>query len=124
MTTIDTTTKTRLQWLAGELQKLYDNGWLRYDGEPVFRGAQQELADLIATAQAPTEAAPQIVQTVMTEEQVRTALAALLDLSPAVSAEVVAAIRDEIERSDATVLAAVAETRADVLAAVTQPAAQ
>jgi len=111
MTTIDNNTKTRLQWLAGELQKLYDNGWLRYDGEPVFRGAQQELADIITTAREPAEVAPQIVQTVMTEEQIERVLSAI-------PAGVEGAVAVHIEQSDVAVLAAIAETRAEVLAAV------
>lgn len=107
-TTIDNNTKTRLQWLAGELRKLYDNGWLRYDGEPVFRGAQQELDDIIGTAQAPADVAPTIVQTVMSEEQIERVLSAI-------PAGVEAAVAVHLEQSDVAIMAALAGTRADLL---------
>jgi hypothetical protein len=118
--------KDRLIYIADALQKLQDNLWVRSDGETIFMGAKNELADVIATYSEPQAPAPVVEYKALTGDD----LAALKgDIATEVRAQVasdldsakqgiVAAIGAESEQSDVTVLAAIAATRTDVLAAV------
>lgn len=138
MTIIDTATKDRLQWLQEQLTRIFDNGWVRLDGETVFRSARQELDDIVATATPPQAVAP--VLAVMKADQVEALVDAAVarveaargdmlalvgeklddsrELAAKATANVAALIRADIEGSDVEVLDAIASTRADLLAAL------
>lgn len=118
--------KDRLLFIAEVLQKLQDNLWVRSDGEAIFMSAKNELADVIATYSEPQPPAPVIEYKALTGDdlaelkggivtEVRAQVAADLDSA---KQGIVAAIGTESEQSDVTVLAAIAATRTDVLAAV------
>lgn len=117
---INAETQARLVWVADQLTKLHDYNWVRSEGETDFRGVRQELADITAKAVEPVMKAPDTVLAVMTPEQVDRVVAAI----PAgVDADaIVKAIVREIEQSELAVTDAVAQTRAEVLAAIPAPA--
>ena len=127
MTTIDTATLERLKWLQEQFTRMYDNAWVRLDGETSFRSARQELDDIVATAKPPATVAPQLV--VMTAEQVESVVDRVVAaIPPATNADViVTALTEAIEASDVAIIDAVAQTRNDVLAAMpkaAEPAAE
>jgi hypothetical protein len=118
--------KDSLIFIMATMQKLQDNMWVRSDGETIFAEAKNELANVIATYTAPAPPAPVIEYKAMTGEdlaalkggivtEVRAQVATDLDSA---KMGIVAAIGAESEQSDVTVLAAIAATRTDVLAAV------
>ncbi len=116
----------RLKWLAAELAKLSDNYWIRNEGEITFRVARQELDDIIANAVEPvTDVHPpaQVTQ-VMTSEQVEALVDRVVAAIPAATDPevIVTAIKGAIESTELAVVDAVAQTRADVLAAIPAPA--
>lgn len=122
-TIINTETKTRLEWLRGEIVKLVNNGWLRYEGEPTAKGAMQELDDIISTAQEPgaaVQAAP--IMAAMTTDQLKDAISQLQDVVVAERNHAADSLRDvireEAEKTELNMVNAVASARADVLAAV------
>jgi len=112
---IDAATRARLVWLAEQLTRLHDYQYVRFEGDHVFQAARQDLADIIANAVEPVTNPPATVLAVMTPEQVERVIAAI----PAgVDADaIVKAITGEIEQAELAVTDAVAQTRADVLAA-------
>lgn len=128
-TLINAATLARLVAVSADMAKLYDNGWIRDTGEGVFRGARQELADIIATATEPVIQPPAVQVVAMPVSQVEAMVDAVVARVEAAQAEgaaqtdaIVSAIRAELEESDLTVIAAVSETRADLLAAMPKPA--
>jgi len=110
---IDTATRARLAWLKDQLTKLHEYQYVRFEGDPIFQSARQDLADILANAVEPVTNPPATIMAVMTPEQVESVIAAI----PAgVDADaIVKAITGEIEQVE--LVDAVAATRADVLAA-------
>jgi hypothetical protein len=118
--------KDRLIWILAQLQALQDNYAIRSEGETVFLSAKNELADVIQTYTEAVAPPPAIEYKAMTGDEIS-------DLKIAISADVralvradldetkagiVSAIGAESQQSDVTVLDAIAQSRADVLAAM------
>lgn len=124
MTAVDTATRARLAWIQEQLQKLYDNGWIRSDGEHHFRPVLQELEDINATAVEPVTQPPATVLHVMAPEQVESLVDRVVAAIPAATDPevIVTAIKGALESTELAVVDAVAQTRADVLAAIPAPA--
>jgi len=114
-TIINQVTRDRLAWMAEQLTKLHDYNWVRSEGETDFRAVRQELADIIAKAVEPVMKAPDTVLAVMTPEQVDRVVAAIPAGTDADA--IVKAIAREIEQTELAMTDAIAQTRADVLAA-------
>lgn len=100
----------RLKWILAQLQRLQDNGCIRSEGETDFAMAKNELGDVIATYTAPMAPAPDIVNQVFQPGE-------LDALAGTIAANVTAQVRTELEQSDVAVMAAITETRAELLAA-------
>jgi septum formation topological specificity factor MinE len=122
-----------LIFIRGRLEKLRDEDRIRYEGAGVFEEARQELASVIANYTEIAATPAPIVYQVMTEQKAAEILLAATDatasrigqsefrtgeLLTVLRADLVTTIRGDIEASDVTVLAAVAETRTDLLAAI------
>jgi hypothetical protein len=110
--------KERLEWILAQLVKLDANGQIRYEGNSLYQAAKQELESIIAGWVDVVPPPPAIVQQVMSEEQVD-ALVARFPTGEQLLAGVIA----EQEKSELAILGAVAETRAELLAAVAPAAA-
>lgn len=117
---------TRLNWIVSQLATMNDNYWIRPEGEHVFKTLRQELDDIIANAVEPVTVynPPAIVQEVMTSEQVETLVDRVVAAIPAATDPevIVTAIKGALESTELAVVDAVAQTRADVLAAIPAPA--
>lgn len=116
----------RLNWIASQLATVNDNYWVRPEGEHVFKAMRQELDDIIANAVEPVTVynPPAIVQEVMTSEQVETLVDRVVAAIPAATDPdvIVTAIKGALESTELAVVDAIAQTRADVLAAIPAPA--
>jgi len=113
---IDTATRARLAWLKDQLTKLHEYQYVRFEGDPIFQSARQDLADILANAVEPVTNPPATVLAVMTSEQVERVIAAI----PAgVDADaIVKAVTGEIEQGELAVVDAIATTRQEIMAAV------
>lgn len=111
--------KERLEWILAQIMKLDANGYIRYEGNSLYQAAKQELESVIAGYVEAVPPPPDIVYNVMTEEQV----AALAAKFPT-GGELLAGVIAEQEKSELAILAAVADTRAELLAAVAPTAAE
>jgi precorrin-6B methylase 2 len=91
----------RLKFVAACLEKLHENGYVRSEGNQVFQEGRAELDDIIATYTEPVAAPAPIVYNVVTME----------------------ALHEAIEASDVAVMGAIAQSQAEVIEALSQPAA-
>jgi hypothetical protein len=122
-----------LEFIKGRLQKLMDEDRVRYEGAGVMSEARQEVDFAIANYVAQAAVPAPIIYQVMTGEQV----AAVVDSANArasvterviedalgrASLGVVTTIQGQIETSDVSLMAAIVETRGDLLAAIQAPA--
>lgn len=106
-TIINEATRARLAWLAEQLTKLHENNYVRYEGETIFKGVRQELDDINANAVEPVTEPPATVLQVVEVG----ALGTITDR-----------ILGAVEETELAVVDALAQTRADVLAAIPAPA--
>lgn len=106
-TTINEATRARLVWMAEQLTKLHEYNYVRYEGDTIFRAVRQELDDINANAVEPVYQPPATVLQVVEVS----ALGAITT-----------SIIEAVESSDLAVIDAIAQTRADVLAAIPAPA--
>lgn len=104
--------KNSMIFVMAGLQKLQDDERIRYEGNAIFQEVKQELAGAIEGFDAYIEALPvtepaPVVMHVMNAEQMD---------------DLIRALRAESESSDVAVLAAIAHSQIDVIAAITAPA--
>ena len=104
--------KERLNWIMSQLDKLNNDGYIRYEGNPLFQGAKMELQGVIDVYQAPAEPVPVIEQVIMSADQVAAMVADM-------RGQVADAVRGALEQSDVEVLAAINAKGDDVIAALT-----
>lgn len=104
----------RLKWIRDQMQRLLDNGRIRAEGETDFIMAKNELDDVIATYTAPVAKAPDIINKVFQPGELEALAASITDRLLAETEKML----DELEKSDVAVMAALAETRTELLAAV------
>lgn len=100
------------------MNKLNDTYGALNSQDADFKNLKVEVDSALALPEDPTagELAPQF--TVMSQEQVDAVVARVVyHMPPALAADdIIAKVADHIEQSDVAVLAAIAETRADLLA--------
>lgn len=118
--------KDRLIWLQQQLQRLEDNYAIASQWQSDYASVKNELADVINTYVEAVAPPPAIVQHVMTDDDMAELVGNINNgvesrVSKLVEAAT-AAITADVQASDVTVLAALAETRSELLAA--KPAAE
>jgi hypothetical protein len=126
--------KERLEWILAQLVKLDANGQIRYEGNSLYQAAKQELESIIAgwvdalpppppinyQAFAPGELDALIEGAALRiSGSIQEAATHAGDVAlGAVANDMRLAIAEEVEKSDVAVLAALADTRAELLAAL------
>lgn len=102
--------KNSMIFVMAGLQKLQDDERIRYEGNAIFQEVKQELAGAIEKIDEQMAVAAVVAPVI------------LAAMTPAQVDELVAAIRAESEASDVAVLAAIAHSQIDVIAAIAAPA--
>jgi hypothetical protein len=124
-TIINAATRERLALILSSMIRIRENGWVRDTGETVFREALGELQDIMGNAADPVTAAPvQVIHAMpvgQVEAFVDAAVARIEAGRTETQAAVVEAVRAELDGADLGVLDAIAQTRADLLAAMFPP---
>lgn len=112
--------KDRLIYLQQQLQRLADNYAIASQWQSDFASLQNEVTDMVHTYVEAVAPPPAIVYQAMTADDIATmagTLAARVVFNLGDLTTIQGAIQAEIQQSDVTVLAAIAETRAELLAA-------
>ncbi|WP_373987015.1 hypothetical protein [Duganella sp. BuS-21] len=120
--------KDRLKWILSQMNKLMEDGQVRYEGNSVFQGMRMELESVISVADELTAPPPAIVQTLMTAEQVGEVIASIpkvgnydsviAGLGESLAPRLASIMHDAIEASDVAVMAAINAKGDDVVAAL------